>query len=108
MDALLTSPQLFRYRLKKLLNSSSSVALPQPVRLEPREISQTRRVAHEAEVEIWQEPDSRPIFTFMLRPRFIQEGIGCKLICCVKGKPQPKVKICKKEETNFVHFSSFI
>ncbi len=41
--------------------------------------------------ELWREPDSKPVFTFMLRPRLIQEGVGVKLICCVNGKPQPKV-----------------
>jgi hypothetical protein len=44
------------------------------------------------EFDLWQEPDTKPVFTFMLRPRLIQEGIGCKLICCVSGKPTPKVK----------------
>jgi hypothetical protein len=50
-----------------------------------------RRRLHETEIDLWSEPDSKPIFTFMLRPRLIQEGIGCKLICCVGGKPPPKV-----------------
>ena len=42
-------------------------------------------------MNIYREPDSKPTFSFNLRPRLIQEGIGCKLICCVNGKPQPKV-----------------
>jgi hypothetical protein len=43
------------------------------------------------EFDLWREPDAKPVFTFMLRPRLIQEGIGVKLICCVSGKPPPKV-----------------
>jgi hypothetical protein len=43
------------------------------------------------EFDLWSEPDSKPVFTFKLRPRLIQEGIGVKLICCVTGKPMPKV-----------------
>ena len=79
-------------RLHLILSSAFQLALPQTPRLEPRDVSQTRRPIHETEVDLWQEPDSRAAFTFMLRPRFIQEGIGCKLICCVAGKPPPKVK----------------
>jgi len=65
-------------------------ALPETPRIEHRDISYSRRPAHE-EVSLWREPDSKPTFSFNLRPRLIQEGIGCKLICCVNGKPQPKV-----------------
>jgi len=43
------------------------------------------------EFDLWSEPDSKPVFTFKLRPRLIQEGVGVKLICCVSGKPPPKV-----------------
>ncbi|KAG1672466.1 Twitchin [Nymphon striatum] len=43
--------------------------------------------------KVWEEPaDSAPCFTFHLRPRFIQIGIGVKLLCCVSGKPTPEVK----------------
>jgi hypothetical protein len=66
------------------------LALPETPRLEHRDVSHSKRPAHEL-TELWREADSRPVFTFMLRPRLIQEGIGCKLICCVDGKPQPKV-----------------
>jgi hypothetical protein len=70
---------------------SIQIALPVTPRLEPRDVSHPRRPIHETEIDLWSEPDSKPIFTFMLRPRLIQEGIGCKLICCVGGKPPPKV-----------------
>lgn len=44
--------------------------------------------------KIWEEPaDSAPCFSFHLRPRFIQIGIGVKLLCCVSGKPVPEVII---------------
>ena len=51
-----------------------------------------RRRLFEAEVEGYIEPpDTSPTFTFPLRDRFIQEGVGVKLITSVKGKPPPKV-----------------
>ena len=59
--------------------------------VERRDVSYNRRSVQEKPVNVWHEPDSKPVFTFMLRPRLIQEGISCKLICCVDGKPQPKV-----------------
>lgn len=69
----------------------ANLALPEAPRIEHRDTSYSRRPAHEAEFNQFREPDSKPTFSFMLRPRLIQEGIGCKLICCVNGKPQPKV-----------------
>ncbi|CAF1068172.1 unnamed protein product, partial [Rotaria sordida] len=70
-------------------------SLPVPSIIEYREVSYTRRLIY-SEIDLWQEPDSRPIFSFTLRPRIIQEGIGCKLICCVNGKPTPKVQWFKE------------
>jgi len=35
--------------------------------------------------------DHSPSFTFPLRNRFIQQGVGVKLIACVTAKPAPKV-----------------
>jgi hypothetical protein len=67
-----------------------SIALPATPIVERRDVSQ-RRAVQETEFDLWQEPDSKPVFTFKLRPRLIQEGIGVKLICCVSGKPPPKV-----------------
>ncbi len=66
------------------------IALPVTPIIEHRDVSQ-RRPIQETEIDLWSEPDSKPIFTFKLRPRIIQEGIGVKLICCVTGKPMPKV-----------------
>ncbi|GFR08100.1 twitchin, partial [Trichonephila clavata] len=36
--------------------------------------------------------DSAPLFTFLLRPRVIQVGIGVKLLCCLTGKPLPEIR----------------
>ncbi len=69
---------------------SIRIALPATPIIEHRDVSQ-RRHLQETELELWQEPDSKPVISFKLRPRIIQEGIGCKLICCLNGKPTPKV-----------------
>lgn len=37
--------------------------------------------------------DHSPSFTFPLRNRFIQQGVGVKLIACVTAKPTPKVPV---------------
>jgi len=37
------------------------------------------------------EPDSPPMFTFLLRPRFVQEGQAVKLLACLNAKPTPKI-----------------
>ncbi|XP_023233613.1 myosin light chain kinase, smooth muscle-like [Centruroides sculpturatus] len=43
--------------------------------------------------KLWEEPvDSAPCFTFHLRTRVIQVGIGVKLLCCLSGKPTPEIK----------------
>ncbi|CAF2085028.1 unnamed protein product [Rotaria magnacalcarata] len=83
---------LYRQRLFQRPHSVGPSSLPETPRLEHRDVSYARRPAHEAEVSLWHEPDTKPVFSFMLRPRLIQEGIGCKLICCINGKPQPKVQ----------------
>lgn len=103
---------LYRQRLLQRPHSVGPSSLPETPRIEHRDISYSRRPAHE-EVNLWREPDSKPTFSFNLRPRLIQEGIGCKLICCVNGKPQPKVQWFKDRTqlsdndshylTSFVH-----
>lgn len=41
----------------------------------------------------WQEEqECAPSFTFLLRPRVMQERDTCKLLCCLSGKPAPTVK----------------
>lgn len=42
--------------------------------------------------DLWKEADAKATFTFALRPRLIQSGIGVKLLCCLSGKPQPTVQ----------------
>lgn len=44
------------------------------------------------EFNLWKEPDEKATFTFKLRPRLIQVGIGVKLLCCLSGKPVPRVE----------------
>ena len=39
--------------------------------------------------------DSAPHFTFLLRTRIIQMGIGVRLLCCLNGKPWPQIKWLK-------------
>ncbi|CAF3308218.1 unnamed protein product [Rotaria sp. Silwood2] len=69
--------------------------LPVTTIIEYHEVSYSRHLTYN-EIDLWQEPDSKPVFSFNLRPRLIQEGIGCKLICCVNGKPIPKVQWFKE------------
>ncbi|XP_055331451.1 twitchin-like isoform X3 [Paramacrobiotus metropolitanus] len=42
-----------------------------------------------------QERDTAPSFSFGLRHRTIQRGIGVKLLCCIDGRPPPTVKWLK-------------
>lgn len=87
---------LYRQRILQRPHSVGPSSLPDTIRIEPRDVSYTRRHIPETTTELWKEPDSKPTFTFMLRPRLIQEGIGVKLICCVTGKPPPKVQWFKE------------
>jgi hypothetical protein len=66
------------------------LGIPETPRVEHRDVSHSKPPPNVLP-ELWREPDSKPTFSFMLRPRLIQEGVGVKLICCVNGKPQPKV-----------------
>lgn len=66
--------------------------MPKPKESESIKEQREKRAAQEMEFDLWREPDSKAVFTFKLRPRLIQVGIGCKLLCCVAGKPVPKVQ----------------
>ncbi|UJR09906.1 hypothetical protein I4U23_014128 [Adineta vaga] len=84
---------LFRSFYRRYLGrayTTSSYSLPVTPQIEHRELG-PRRPIQEMEFDLWSEPDAKPVFTFKLRPRLIQEGVGVKLICCVSGKPPPKV-----------------
>ncbi|CAF0741448.1 unnamed protein product, partial [Didymodactylos carnosus] len=81
---------LYKHRLLSRAQSSVPYSLPEAPRHEAREVSHQRRLPQDMEFDLWREPDAKPVFTFLLRPRLIQEGINCKLLCCVSGKPTPK------------------
>ncbi|CAF1655465.1 unnamed protein product, partial [Adineta ricciae] len=82
--------RLFYRRYTGRAYAVSPYSLPVTPQIEHRELG-PRRPIQEMEFDLWSEPDAKPVFTFKLRPRLIQEGVGVKLICCVSGKPTPKV-----------------
>lgn len=55
----------------------------------------------------WQEEqECAPSFTFLLRPRVMQERDTCKLLCCLSGRPFPTVKWYKdKRELSKYEYS---
>jgi hypothetical protein len=71
-----------------------------------------RRLAQDMAFDLWREADLKPTFTFLLRPRMIQAGIGVKLICCLSGRPVPKVSWYKNggliSESNSHYDATFI
>jgi len=67
-----------------------------------------RRHIQEMEFDLWKEPDLKATFTFKLRPRLIQMGIGVKLLCCLSGRPMPRIqwyKDSKEINENDSHYS---
>jgi serine/threonine protein kinase/predicted phage tail protein len=53
-----------------------------------------------------EEHECAPSFTFLLRPRVMQERDTCKLLCCLSGKPFPTVKWYKdKRELSKYEYS---
>lgn len=63
-----------------------------------REFTYERRVFQEVKLDLWQEPDAKATFTFKLRPRLIQSGIGVKLLACLSGRPTPTVQWYKNNK----------
>jgi hypothetical protein len=62
-------------------------------------ISHTKRTFLD-EFDEYQEPsDTIPKFVFHLRDRFIQEGVGFKLLASVEGKPAPRITWTKDGKT---------
>ena len=57
---------------------------PEPLPVRKREL-QTYKLYRE-------EKEAAPMFTFHLRPRVMQEGATCKLLCCCTGIPHPAIK----------------
>ncbi|OTF83012.1 twitchin-like protein, partial [Euroglyphus maynei] len=61
-----------------------------PVESEPR-----RRRQEPSRTWLDEPSDSAPHFTFFLRTRIIQMGIGVRLLCCLTGKPWPQIRWLK-------------
>ena len=78
--------------LTVLLIYLSDIALPKVDRQVAEEETYTRRPAQSMKFDLWKEADAKATFTFALRPRLIQSGIGVKLLCCLSGRPQPTVQ----------------
>jgi hypothetical protein len=57
---------------------------PEPLPVRKREVSSYKLYKEEKE--------SAPMFSFHLRPRVMQEGATCKLLCCCTGYPHPAIK----------------
>eukprot|EP00088_Acartia_fossae_P029114 TRINITY_DN2992_c0_g1_i3.p1 TRINITY_DN2992_c0_g1~~TRINITY_DN2992_c0_g1_i3.p1 ORF type:complete len:1274 (+),score=352.65 TRINITY_DN2992_c0_g1_i3:337-3822(+) len=57
---------------------------PEPLPVRKREVSSYKLYKEEKE--------SAPMFSFHLRPRVMQEGATCKLLCCCTGFPHPAIK----------------
>ncbi|CAG2161698.1 unnamed protein product [Oppiella nova] len=56
-------------------------------------IDEPVRRRREEPLPLWEEPkDCAPHFTFLLRPRVIQVGLGVKLLCCLNAKPWPEIR----------------
>lgn len=98
-----------REEIRKRIFSLFCLALPVTPIIERRELSPARHI-QQVDFDVWSEPDSKPIFTFKLRPRLIQEGNAVKLICCVTGRPMPKVisSNCKFSITNLSHLGAMV
>ncbi|XP_074598807.1 projectin protein bent isoform X2 [Brevipalpus obovatus] len=66
---------------------------PKPLDMPQVRLDEPKLRRREPPVPVWlDEPDSGPLFTFHLRPRVIQCGIGVKLLACLTGKPTPEIR----------------
>ncbi|XP_014665457.1 PREDICTED: twitchin-like isoform X3 [Priapulus caudatus] len=71
--------------------------IPEVHQLPFRSLSPTRRRRWTVRMEHWGLPEKKaPRFDFALRSRFIQEGFGVKLSCCITGNPMPSVQWYKE------------
>ena len=66
--------------------------MPKQTPVEVVKQSIQKRTAQEMDFDLWKEPDAKATFTFKLRPRLIQVGVNVKLLCCLAGRPTPKVQ----------------
>ena len=82
--ALVRSPGIIFERL-------FCVAVPKAIPRYTPEIQQVRRREPLLFNYYREEQESSPNFTFLLRPRVIQEHQTVKLLCCVAGNPPPTV-----------------
>jgi len=60
---------------------------PEPLPIRKRELNTYKLYKEEKECA--------PNFTFHLRPRVMQEGATCKLLCCCTGNPHPAIQWTK-------------
>ena len=60
---------------------------PEPLPVRKRELNTYKLYKEEKECA--------PMFTFHLRPRVMQEGSTCKLLCCCSGNPHPAISWTK-------------
>merc|ERR1711962_1447295 len=60
---------------------------PEPLPVRKRELNTYKLYKEDKEAP--------PIFTFHLRPRVMQEGSTCKLLCCCSGNPHPAIQWLK-------------
>jgi len=60
---------------------------PEPLPVRKRELNTYKLYKEEKECA--------PMFTFHLRPRVMQEGATCKLLCCCTGNPHPAIQWLK-------------